>query len=153
MLPWCQQDRPDIAVGKRNRPSRARYSGASLTRTPFGGQCDDFRIHLSVIALLIASWGTSAFRSLPPWESDNKAGYQAYKEGRYLEAENYFVAALGGLNNSTRRFAPHTALNNLAGLYVGQGKYSRSRAVVPTRAINSEEILWSGGHRTGLHAE
>jgi len=23
------------------------------------------------------------------------AGYQAYKAGRYLEAENYFVAALG----------------------------------------------------------
>ena len=54
-----------------------------------------FRIHLSVTALLIASWGTTASGQLPSWESDNKAGCQAYKAGRYLEAENYFVAALG----------------------------------------------------------
>src|SRR5712664_367812 len=84
-----------------------------------------FRIHLSVTALLIASWGTTASGQLPSWESDNRAGYQAYKEGRYIEAQNYFLAALGRaeqFGEGDPRLI--TALNNLAGLYVGQGKYS-----------------------------
>jgi len=98
-----------------------------------------FRIHLSVTALLIASWAPL----LPvncPLESDNKEGYQAYKEALSRSRE-LFCRRTGRaeqFDNGDSRLI--TALNNLPDL-----RRNRVSTQEPSRctyaAINSEKSL------------
>jgi tetratricopeptide (TPR) repeat protein len=61
------------------------------------------------------------------WEQHNQAGMSAYQRGQYDEAEEQFKAALGsakGFGEDDPRFA--TSLNNLAELYLAQGRYAEA---------------------------
>ena len=61
------------------------------------------------------------------WQRSNEAGYEAYKQARYDDAEKAYLAALKEAEN----FGPQdsrlaTPLNNLAALYDAQGKYTEA---------------------------
>ena len=80
---------------------------------------------LVACCVLLAS--TQASAQSTPWETSTAAGLEAYQQGRYGEAEKYLSAALKEAEN----FGPEdprlaTSLNNLAGIYVTQGKYAEA---------------------------
>ena len=82
-----------------------------------------------------------------PWEEYNEAGVEALDQGRYAEAESQFIAAC----KEAEKSGPEdtylaTSLNNLAGLYRTQGKYTeaeplfqRSLAIVE-KALGPEHL-------------
>ena len=80
-----------------------------------------------------------------PWESNNEAGMEAYRQGNYAEAERQWLSALQEAEN----FGPEdprlaTSLNNLGELYRAQGKYaeaeplSRRALAIDEKALGSE---------------
>ena len=67
----------------------------------------------------------------PAWEKYTKAGTEAYQRGQYAEAEKQFVAAL----KEAEKFGAQdprlaTSLNNLATLYINQGKYAEAESLL-----------------------
>ena len=64
------------------------------------------------------------------WENQNTAGQQAYEQGHYAEAEQYFKAAL----KEAETFGVYdirlaTSLNNLAMLYRTLGQYAQAESL------------------------
>jgi tetratricopeptide (TPR) repeat protein len=81
------------------------------------------RLAIVVLSALLAATTPAARGQNTLWETHNRAGVEAYKAGRYPEAEKQFLAAL----EVAETFGPEdprlaTSLNNLAGLYRAQGK-------------------------------
>ncbi len=73
------------------------------------------------------------------WEKSNASGEEAYRQGRYAEAEQHLTAAL----KEAEDFGPEDprlalSLNNLAVLYKTQGKYAQAEPLYK-RAIAIDE--------------
>ncbi len=78
------------------------------------------------------------------WETYNSAGTKLHEQGRYVEAEKQFLAALQEvekLGQQDSRVA--TILNNLANLYHNQNKYSQAEPLYQRALAIREEILGS----------
>ena len=93
-----------------------------------------------VAPLCVVLVSTHASAQSTPWETSTAAGLQAYQQGRYGEAEEYFSAALKGAENFGPE-DPHlaTRLNNLAVLY-------RTQASTP-RPSHSTSAPWRSGRK------
>jgi tetratricopeptide (TPR) repeat protein len=81
------------------------------------------RLAIVVLSALLAATTPAARGQNTLWETHSRAGVEAYKAGRYPEAEKQFLAAL----EVAETFGPEdprlaTSLNNLAELYRAQGK-------------------------------
>jgi len=99
---------------------------------------------LALLFLLFSA--TSLFPDLSSWESYNEAGERAVEQGLYAEAEEMFQAALREADN----FGPldprlAASLNNLASLYLLQGKYSQAEPIF-LRALEIQEKILSPNH-------
>src|SRR5438552_18578913 len=90
---------------------------------------------LVLIAILPLAAPRGAIAQATPWQMHISVGEQAYREGRYSDAEKAFAAAL----KEAERLGPDnprlaTSLNNLAVLYKAQGRYRGGGAALPAGA-------------------
>ena len=97
-----------------------------------------------VAPLCVVLVSTQASAQSTPWETSTAAGLQAYQQGRYSEAEEYFSAALKGAES----FGPEdprlaTSLNNLAELYRTQSKYAQAEPLYERSLAIREKALGS----------
>src|SRR2546425_452013 len=79
----------------------------------------------------LALWSSSALAQGGVWEASTRAGEQAYRQGRYSEAERSFQAAL----KEAEQFGPEDprvarTLNNLALLYDAQHRYAEAEPLL-----------------------
>ena len=93
-------------------------------------------------ALCVALLATQACTQLTSWEMSNAAGGEAYKQGRYAEAEKAWLATL----KEAESFRPQdprlaTSLNNLAALYYTQGKYAEAEPLYQRSLAILEKAL------------
>ena len=95
-----------------------------------------------VAPLCVVLVSTHASAQSTPWETSTAAGLQAYQQGRYGEAEEYFSAALKGAENFGPE-DPHlaTSLNNLAVLYRTQSKYTEAEPLYQRALAIREKAL------------
>ncbi len=76
------------------------------------------------------------------WQRSNEAGVAASQQGKYAEAEKYYLAAL----KEAESFAPEdprlaASLNNLATLYDTQGKYAEAEPLYQRSLAILEKAL------------
>ena len=76
------------------------------------------------------------------WQRSNEAGVAASQQGKYAEAEKYYLAAL----KEAESFAPKdprlaASLNNLATLYDTQGKYAEAEPLYQRSLAILEKAL------------
>src|ERR1700746_3962016 len=84
-----------------------------------------FPIRISLVAAVVISWVCPAAGQKASWEAETEAGHQAYLQGHYAEAQNYFLAAIKSAQQEGDDDARNvTARNNLAALYMREGRYS-----------------------------
>src|SRR3989442_11214098 len=82
-------------------------------------------------AVLLNQYPASADGTL--WKKYNDAGQEAYREGRYVDAERLLLSAIEEakkLGGQDPRLA--TSSNNLGELYRVQGKYSQAESLYQT---------------------
>ena len=84
---------------------------------------------LAAFCVLLVS--THAPAQLTSWQMNNAAGEEAYKQGRYAEAEKTWLATL----KEAESFGPQdprlaTSLNNLPLLYLTQSKYAEAEPLL-----------------------
>ena len=82
-----------------------------------------------LLLILILSVSTTAHRRQDEtrWKAQTGAGYQAYQQGRFSEAEHFLAAAV----REAEKFGPQdprlgASLYSLALLYQAQGKYAEA---------------------------
>lgn len=90
----------------------------------------------------LALWSSATFGQGVPWDTYMEAGEQAYRQGRYAEAEKALRAAL----NEAERFGPQdprlaASFNNLAALYRAQGKYAEAEPLYKRALAIREKVL------------
>ena len=110
----------------------ARREGASMMRKCFW--------LLAAFCVLLVS--THAPAQLTSWQMNNAAGEEAYKQGRYAEAEKTWLATL----KEAESFGPQdprlaTSLNNLALLYLTQSKYAEAEPLLKRALAIWEKAL------------
>src|SRR4029077_19734050 len=110
-----------------------------------------FRVYLGAAALFLTFSPLAAFSQLTPWESYNKAGFQAFESGNYLEAENDFLDGL----SQAEQFGEEdqrllVALNNLARLYVRQGKTAAAESLESRALAVGKSIYGEGSKEVAL---
>ncbi len=94
------------------------------------------------LALAALLWTYAAQAQSTLWETHNDAGREAYRAGRYAEAEKEFQSALA----EAEKFGPSdsrlaTSLNNLAQLYRAQGLYERAEPLYKRLLAIREKAL------------
>ncbi len=94
----------------------------------------------------LALWPAHAFAQGGQWNTLNAAGFEAYHRGDYAEAEKEWSAALKkaeGFGPQNPRLA--TSLNNLAVLYLTQGRYAETVPLFK-RALAIDEKTFGPEH-------
>ncbi len=96
---------------------------------------------LGGVLCLALSVQTACFQQTP-WEKSNAAGMEAYRQGRYAEAEQHFTAAL----KEAEKFGPDderlgTSLYYLAEVYRAQGRYADVEPLLRRSLTISEKAL------------
>jgi len=82
-------------------------------------------VRVSIITICLISWASPASSQSSPWEAENEAGHKAYSLGHYAEAQKNYLAAIDDAKQSAGDDPQIvTPLNNLAALYMQQGRYS-----------------------------
>ena len=82
-------------------------------------------VRVSIITICLISWANPASSQSSPWEAENEAGHKAYSLGHYAEAQKNYLAAIDDAKQSAGDDPQIvTPLNNLAALYMQQGRYS-----------------------------
>ena len=89
-----------------------------------------YKIFRLSIGTLLLAFSLASVTQAATWESHLQAGMTAYQQGNYAKAEQKFSAAL----EKAKKFGPQdprlaTTLNNLAALYVTQGKYAEAESL------------------------
>ena len=100
------------------------------------------RLLLAGVLCLAFSSPTTYAQDTTKWEKSNAAGMEAYQEGRYAETEKRWLAALEEAENfgpDDERLA--TSLNNLATVYLSQGKYAEAESLFQRWLTISEKAL------------
>ena len=111
-----------------------------------------------IVALLVLVVGTLLYLKtvlyppFPPWEEAHQAGFTAFRDKNYLEAEKQFVIAL----NETREFSIDDwrltqTLSNLAEIYRVQAKHSQATPHYRRLVEISEEISGQDHPSTAAH--
>lgn len=95
-----------------------------------------------VVALALTGETTAAQERR--WEELNDSGVEAWQQGRFAEAEEFFLAAL----REAGKFAPQdprlaTSLNNLATLYFLQEKFAHAEPLYQRALAIVEKALGS----------
>ncbi len=85
--------------------------------------CLMVRRFAAVVAVIGLSAAATAFAQAPRWQADHDAGWKAYQEGRFEEAEKSLRAA----EAEARTFGPNdprlaTTLDHLAWVLCAEGK-------------------------------
>ena len=107
----------------------------------------NLRINWAMVGMLCLALGSASYsQPILLWETYNDAGIEAYKQGRYAEAEKLWLAAL----KEAEKFGPQdprlaTSLNNLAELYRAQGKYAEAEPLYK-RALEIDEKALGPDH-------
>ena len=85
---------------------------------------------------------TQASAQSTSWDESITAGLQAYEQGRYAEADKFFLAALKEAENlGPEHPNVATSLNNLAGLYDAQAKYTEAQPLLKRSLAIAEKAL------------
>ncbi|RMH34908.1 MAG: tetratricopeptide repeat protein [Nitrospirae bacterium] len=109
---------PHVFRSWRRAPCTSTLRSYRIERTPF------FWVMLSCFL-----WSSSAiaYPSADSWESVNTLGMQAYQQGRYTDAKQWFLQALAELD-PTQDPSPRRAmtLNNLAAVNEALGEYEKA---------------------------
>ena len=93
-----------------------------------------------MLSLLL--WPASCAAPETSWKNYNVAGMDAYEQGRYSEAEKWWLAALEEAENfgpDDERLA--TSLNNLAAIYYSQGNYAEAEPLFKRSIAIREKAL------------
>ena len=97
-----------------------------------------FQLVVPLCVVLVSTQACAQSR----WETNTAAGYEAYEQGDYAEAEKAWSAAL----QEAEKFGPEdprmpTSLNNLATVYQAQGKYAEAEPLLKRALAIDQKAL------------